>query len=196
MKTIIKLGAVVALMGTSACATITKGTEDTVTLNSVPSAASVTFSEKLGKLADQYCETPCVIELNRKYTYGVTFEKDGYKPVTGLLEPKFSSDGAAGMAGNILIGGIVGAAIDGSTGAMNDLKPNPMNAQLAEVGSDKKSYIEGVMSATPDADGVEEGVAEAEEVTSEAPGVDTEEITEEVEQVVEEAEEIAEDITS
>ncbi|CAN0220327.1 unnamed protein product, partial [Chrysoparadoxa australica] len=156
---------------------ITKGSEDTVNVDSLPTGANVTFVEKLGKLADQYCSTPCTIELNRKYTYGVTFEKDGYKPVTGLLEPKLSGDGAAGMAGNILLGGIVGAAIDGSTGAMNDLKPNPMVAQLVAEESDAKSYIMGSVSKTGDASSAEEATEEStdevtEETTEEATGTD------------------------
>jgi hypothetical protein len=34
------------------------------------------------------------------------------------------------MAGNILIGGIIGGAIDATSGAMNDLKPNPLIVTL------------------------------------------------------------------
>lgn len=192
MKKIIGLSAVVALMGVSACATITKGTEDTVKVDSLPAGASVTFVEKLGKLADQYCSTPCTIELNRKYTYGVTFEKDGYKPVTGLLEPKLSGDGAAGMAGNILFGGIVGAAVDGSTGAMNDLKPNPMTAQLAADDSGDNSYIVGIVSKTGDnADtGVEES---AEEDLPGAVAEGTAEVVEAASDVQKAAEDVAEE---
>lgn len=183
MRNIIGLSAVVALMSMTGCATITKGTQDTVTIQSVPEAAKVTFTEKLGKLANQYCSTPCTIELNRKYTYGVSFEKEGYKPVTGLLEPKFSTDGAVGMAGNVLLGGIVGAAIDGSTGAMNDLKPNPMVAQLAAEGSDDESYIEGVMGVLTQTDAADGAAAEVEE---DAPEV--------VEAAIEDAEEAAESV--
>lgn len=130
-----------AVISLSACATITKGTDDTVRINSQPEGAKVTLAETRGKLTDQYCQTPCLLELNRKWNYKVTFEKDGYKSLETLLEPKLSGDGTAGMAGNILFGGIVGAAVDGSTGAMNDLKPNPMIAVLAEEASTDESYI-------------------------------------------------------
>ncbi|MEL8056302.1 MAG: translation initiation factor 2 [Pseudomonadota bacterium] len=186
-RVILAAGLAVSL---SACATITKGTEDTVRLNSQPEGAKVTFVETRGKLADQQCQTPCVMELNRKWDYKVTFELDGYKSVEGLLEPKLSGDGAAGMAGNVLIGGIVGAAIDGSTGAMNDLKPNPMVAILAEEGSDLDSFIQNAeqvkqsaKAATEKADDIEE---EVEEVEAEVEDVQTE-----VEDAAEEMEEVS-----
>ncbi|MEO1643220.1 MAG: PEGA domain-containing protein [Pseudomonadota bacterium] len=140
MKKIILLASLAISL--SACATVTKGTGDTVRVNSQPEGARVIFAETRGKLADQQCQTPCAIELNRKWDYRVTFELDGYKPVVGVLEPKLSNDGNVGLAGNVLIGGIVGAAIDGSTGAMNDLKPNPMIAILAEEGSNMDSFIQ------------------------------------------------------
>jgi hypothetical protein len=136
-----------ALLSTTACATITKGTEDTVNIQSAPAGAEVTFHETSGKLADQYCETPCVMELNRKFTYKVLFEKEGYEQAEGRLEPKFSGDGAAGMAGNVLFGGIVGAAIDGSTGAMNDLKPNPLSVSLKKLESATAAAVEVVEDA-------------------------------------------------
>ncbi|KCZ52865.1 hypothetical protein HY3_08500 [Hyphomonas pacifica] len=74
------------------------------------------------------------MELNRKYTYSVEIAKEGYETWVQLLEPKLSGDGTAGMAGNILLGGVIGAAVDASTGAMNDLKPNPMVATLVPAG--------------------------------------------------------------
>jgi len=37
------------------------------------------------------------------------------------------------MAGNVLVGGIIGAAVDAGTGAMNDLVPNPVILQLVPI---------------------------------------------------------------
>jgi hypothetical protein len=34
------------------------------------------------------------------------------------------------MAGNVLVGGLIGAGVDVATGAMNDLTPNPVNLVL------------------------------------------------------------------
>ena len=38
--------------------------------------------------------------------------------------------GVAGLAGNVIEGGIVGMAIDANSGAMNDLSPNPLTVTL------------------------------------------------------------------
>lgn len=34
------------------------------------------------------------------------------------------------MAGNLIFGGLVGAAVDGGTGAMHEHKPNPLHVHL------------------------------------------------------------------
>ena len=34
------------------------------------------------------------------------------------------------MAGNVLLGGVIGAGIDASTGAMHSHKPNPLRVTL------------------------------------------------------------------
>ena len=127
MRTMLSLGAVLAV---TACATVTKGTEDTVVFNSKPPGASVAFKEVSGRINQAGCTTPCTLEINRKFTYSVEMSKEGYETSVQMLEPKLSTDGAAGMAGNVLLGGVIGAAVDASTGAMNDLKPNPMEVTL------------------------------------------------------------------
>jgi hypothetical protein len=38
--------------------------------------------------------------------------------------------GGAGFLGNALIGGVIGAGVDATSGAMLDLSPNPLNVQL------------------------------------------------------------------
>ena len=37
------------------------------------------------------------------------------------------------MAGNVLLGGLIGAAVDPSSGAMNDLLPNPVEVRLVPL---------------------------------------------------------------
>ena len=46
-----------------------------------------------------------------------------------------------------MFGGIVGAAIDGSTGAMNDLKPNPLSVSLKKLESATEAAVEVVEDA-------------------------------------------------
>jgi hypothetical protein len=137
MKLFLKAALFGAFLSTTACATVTKGTEDTVRLESSPPTAQVTIEDTRHILRDVSCVTPCKLELNRKWAYYVTFEKKGFAAETHLLEPKISGDGIAGMGGNILLGGIIGAGVDASTGAMNDLRPNPLFVTLQPNGSDK-----------------------------------------------------------
>lgn len=158
MKSVMSIAALAGVMAVSACATVTKGTGDDVKFTSTPPGAVVTTKDLSNKEISQTCVTPCELELNRKWMYDVTFEKEGYKPFTSRLEPRLSGDGAAGMAGNVLIGGIIGAAVDASTGAMNDLKPNPLNAVLAPVGSSEEGRV--MLESTEEAaDGREEPVS-------------------------------------
>ncbi|WP_210247459.1 hypothetical protein [Neoaquamicrobium microcysteis] len=44
-----------------------------------------------------------------------------------------SGGGAAGLAGNILIGGVIGAGVDVATGATLDHHPNPANIYLVPL---------------------------------------------------------------
>lgn len=174
-----------ALLLNTACATITKGTDDTVSFQSTPSSADVTISETRGKLTDTTCVTPCTLELNRKWAYQVTFVKEGYEALTQLLEPKLSGDGAAGMAGNILLGGLIGAGVDASTGAMNDLKPNPMVVTLVETGTASESpTVEIAESEIVDK---AQDVADAAQATVDAAADTVEEAVESVGETIEEA---------
>jgi len=43
---------------------------------------------------------------------------------------KTADAGAAGVAGNILVGGIIGLGVDAATGASQDLVPNPVEVKL------------------------------------------------------------------
>ena len=38
--------------------------------------------------------------------------------------------GSAGMAGNVILGGLIGAAVDANNGATQDLVPNPLRVTL------------------------------------------------------------------
>jgi len=52
------------------------------------------------------------------------------------MVPKVSTSGGTAMAGNLLIGGIIGAGVDGLTGAMKDLTNNNLDVQLAPTGGE------------------------------------------------------------
>ena len=63
----------------------------------------------------------------------VTVNKEGYEPQVIPLTKEIPGTGAAGFAGNVLVGGLVGMGVDAATGAAQDHKPNPVIVTLQPV---------------------------------------------------------------
>jgi hypothetical protein len=74
-------------------------------------------------------QTPGELTLERKSTYDVRFEKDGYLPASSRIGQR--SNGM--VLGNILIGGLIGLAIDSSSGAAYYLEPEKVSVTLLPV---------------------------------------------------------------
>lgn len=126
MARLLNFAAALALvMSLSACATVTRGSKDTWTANTTPGGAAVSTTNGFSCPA-----TPCTFKMSRKSEFQVTIIKPGYKIWTGQVTNRISGAGGAGMAGNVLVGGLIGAGIDVSSGAMRDLTPNPLNVIL------------------------------------------------------------------
>jgi hypothetical protein len=126
MKKILMLAASAAML--AGCTTITRGTEDTWVVETTPPGATVSTSN------GYHCDsTPCAIKMPRRSEFVATIEKDGYETVTVNVTHQISGAGGAGMAGNVLVGGLIGVAVDASTGAMNDLVPNPVVVELVPL---------------------------------------------------------------
>ena len=121
------LAALLLLGLTSGCATITRGTTDTLVINSDPVGADVKLSNGMSG------KTPATFTLPRKDNVVVKVEKAGYEPVEVSVTPQVSGAGGAGMAGNVLLGGLIGAAVDAGSGAMHDLLPNPVDVRLVPL---------------------------------------------------------------
>ncbi len=132
----------------SGCASVTRGTMDSLQVESTPVNADVIvhrkdkpFTKKEIKKNKNKVETengvtiltsttPVVFQLARKGEYEVSISKTGYEDINVDVQGQISGAGGAGMAGNVILGGIIGAGIDASTGAMKDLKPNPIDVSL------------------------------------------------------------------
>lgn len=106
------------------CATITRGTTEAWTVDSRPQGADVRLS------TGQECTTPCTLELKRKTAFTVVVNKEGYKTAKAQVISQVAGAGAAGMAGNVLVGGIIGVGVDAASGATKELKPNPLMLEL------------------------------------------------------------------
>lgn len=113
----------------AACATITRGSHEAFVVESEPSGAHVSTS--LGLTCDA---TPCTFpRISREAEFSVTIDKPGYRTWTGNVSHSTAGGGAAGMAGNVLVGGIIGAAIDANSGATQELVPNPLRVTLEPI---------------------------------------------------------------
>lgn len=105
--------AAVALLSASGCATISGGTSETVTINSVPPTAAITID------GGATYTTPASVSLSRKNDHTIAVEKDGYKKATVSLGREFRT--GATIFGNILWL-LPGVVVDGFSGGMWEFK--------------------------------------------------------------------------
>lgn len=112
----------------SACATVTRGTKDSFVVQTTPPGAQVSMSNGYA------CpSTPCAVKMPRRSEFVATVSKPGYQPVQANITNRVSGGGGAAMAGNVLVGGIIGVGVDAGTGAMLDLTPNPLVVTLEQA---------------------------------------------------------------
>src|SRR6267154_308733 len=109
------------------CASVTRGTTENISISSTPAGATAELSGLDNPTA---CVTPCVVVAKRSADITVTVTKEGYEPQVIPLTKEIPGSGAAGFAGNLLVGGLVGMGVDAATGAAQDHKPNPVIVTL------------------------------------------------------------------
>jgi hypothetical protein len=102
-----------ALILLASCATIVRGTEQDLTVDTVPRGAMVEFSN------GQSCTTPCSIAARRNQALEVTISMDGCVPQTAFIRPRLTATG-----------GILGGLPDLATGAVYDLEPSSLSFTL------------------------------------------------------------------
>ena len=102
------------------CASVTRGMTDQVQILSEPGGADVRTS------MGHACVTPCTLQFNRKDEFTVTASKPGYHTSEMPVSTRVAGAGAAGFAGNVLLGGVVGMAVDAASGATLEHYPNPV----------------------------------------------------------------------
>jgi hypothetical protein len=100
---------------TSGCATLTKGTSQTVTVDTDPSGAACTLTRDAKPVAFVN-PTPGSVPVEKAQgTISVACTKQGFLEAAGDLASEFQ----AMTFGNILFGGIVGVVVDAASGAMH-----------------------------------------------------------------------------
>jgi PEGA domain len=117
--------ALAALCG--GCATVTRGMNDDVQILSDPEGASIRTS------TGQTCVTPCTMKFGRKDEFTVTASMPGYHTSETAVSTRIAGAGAAGFAGNVLIGGVVGMGVDAVSGATLEHYPNPVMMKMVPL---------------------------------------------------------------
>ncbi|MFH1362161.1 MAG: PEGA domain-containing protein [bacterium] len=134
MKILKKLfmGGVVCLLVLSitGCASIFKGDPSMLNIMSSPEKAKVTIlgshtGEKIKKT------TPCSVTLNKGSDYMVKIELAGYESENIVIRREITG----WFWGNILLGGLIGMVIDGSTNNMWEHTPTVINIDLDKLTS-------------------------------------------------------------
>lgn len=108
-----------------ACGSITRGTTEKMAFLTEPPGALMTTTKGYACPA-----TPCSLDVDRSDEFDVTFTKPGYQPQMVPVRTKVAGTGAAGFAGNLLAGGVIGMGVDAATGAAMDHTPNPVSVTL------------------------------------------------------------------
>lgn len=118
MRNILFLAA--CALALAACATIVKGTTQTVSVNTpgVPGSMCTLSSPGIGT---KYVQTPGSITLEKsKDNITVRCTKECYIDGIGVIASNFQ----ALTAGNIIVGGVIGLGVDAASGAMNEYAPD------------------------------------------------------------------------
>lgn len=116
----LRLLAVASLALTSACASITTGTTQSVSVSTEPPGAmcQVTRNAEMLGIVNP---TPGTITVSKSSSaMNVRCERAGYQPALQTVPSSMQ----AMTAGNLLFGGVIGLGIDAASGAMNQYPPN------------------------------------------------------------------------
>ncbi len=127
------LAVIAGSLSLGACATVTRGTTEQITFNSTPPAEMRTST-------GLNCPTtPCTLDVSRKSEFVATFSKPGYQSQDVMVQTRIAGAGAAGFAGNVLVGGLVGMGVDAATGSTLEHYPNPVTVSLVPLALSRKA---------------------------------------------------------
>ena|SRR6476661_5749479 len=111
---------VLTLALNSACATILSGSSQKVKFDSNVESATVSVGDKT-------CTTPCEIKLDKGEVYTAKFQKTGYEPKSVPLDKSFNPIAILNLIG------LIGWVVDASTGAVNNINPGAVSADLSPL---------------------------------------------------------------
>ena len=102
----------VLLAATGGCASITNGTSQSINVNSDPGEADCTLTRDGRELAT--VKTPAPVKVKRESrTIHVLCRKEGFRDGETTMDARFET----ATLGNLILGGVVGLAVDAASGA-------------------------------------------------------------------------------
>ena len=126
----------------SGCATVFHGSSQDIGITSVPTGAAVTVDN----MAQGH--TPVIAPLSRRDNHIVKVEHPGYHPFEATLTRTLNG----WVSGNIMIGGLLGVGVDAISGAMYNLTPPQITANLVPLPQatvQKQAEPQGSVTAQP-----------------------------------------------
>jgi hypothetical protein len=78
------------------------------------------------------------LQIKRNEKVVVSFTKPGFEKESVLVYGKVAANGAVGVMGNALVGGVPGLLVDTVTGAALDMCPNPVAVVLRPIQQPKR----------------------------------------------------------
>ncbi|MHC1550143.1 translation initiation factor 2 [Phyllobacterium sp. K27] len=126
------------------CASIARGTTEDVVIITSPSDAKITTS-----IGSSCTSSPCTLKVSRKTPFTATAKKPGYHTSSLFIDTKMSGKGTAGIAGNVLFGGVIGVGVDAVSGATLDHTPNPATITLVPIKTKKPTVKRPKHSGKP-----------------------------------------------
>ena len=122
-KYIVVIALLIPIVFLSGCATIMTGTTQKVPVTSNPSGAVAKVDGGMAAV------TPTIFTLERKTDHTIEISKEGYRTAQVILRHTLSG----ATCGNVLVGGIIGLAVDGCSGAMYKLVPERVDVNLEKA---------------------------------------------------------------
>lgn len=120
MRVIALLLSLIAAGLTSACATVTTGTDQSVIVETTPQGAACQFSRGGATVATVNPTPGSIILPKSKYDVMMVCQKNGFENASAVLTSTFQG----ATLGNAILGGLIGIAIDASSGAANKYPDN------------------------------------------------------------------------
>jgi hypothetical protein len=79
------------------------------------------------------CLTPCTLQFGRKDEFSVAITKNSYHPEQVQVVTKVAGDVVVGLAGNVVLGGVVDDVADVASGATLKHCSNPVVVTLQPI---------------------------------------------------------------